>query len=162
MRKSCISALLLGVLLPLHALIIYRPENHGEMNQIPCYLRIEDESGNDVTATLPASYEWVYQHPRRRAYTGAYYVSGGMAAHVRFAPGTYRISVYTPVKWQNHAIPQNEAEWTSNTFIYSTEMPLKVIFISPTGDDNHFYSGGWHIDWKAPPFVNSTKVHVQE
>ena len=46
----------------------------------------------------------------------------------------------------------------STTFEYnSTENPAKVIFVSPTANENGFYDGGWHIDHKAPKFFRFTK-----
>ena len=43
-------------------LIIYRPENKGQMNEIRCFIRLEDEKGNNVTYNkdfCTATYEWV-------------------------------------------------------------------------------------------------------
>lgn len=41
-------------------LIIYRPENSSNLNEIRCWLKIEDEEGNDVLGTkATATYEWV-------------------------------------------------------------------------------------------------------
>ena len=43
-------------------LIIYRPENKGQMNEIRCFLRIQNEEGKDVTYNkdfCTATYEWV-------------------------------------------------------------------------------------------------------
>ena len=42
------------------SLIIYRPDNIGVLNDIRCFLRLEDEEGNDVTYTAcTATYEWM-------------------------------------------------------------------------------------------------------
>ena len=41
-------------------LIIYRPENSSQINEIRCWLKLEDEAGNDVTYTAAtATYEWI-------------------------------------------------------------------------------------------------------
>ena len=39
-------------------------------------------------------------------------------------------------------------QWESNVFEYNTENPTKVIFVTPTRNDNGFYNGGWIIDYK--------------
>ena len=42
-------------------LIIYRPENSEDLNQIRCFLKIQDENGNDITKSekVKICYEWV-------------------------------------------------------------------------------------------------------
>ena len=41
-------------------LIIYRSENKTDFNYVRCFLRIEDENGNDVSKSkVKANYEWV-------------------------------------------------------------------------------------------------------
>ena len=72
-------------------------------------------------------------------------------------PGKYKISVYTPKDQQYLAKIENKNEWTSNVFEYDTENPAKVLFVSPTANDNGFYNGGWHIDFKAPKYFKFTK-----
>ena len=76
--------------------------------------------------------------------------------------GTYKISVYTPVKDQAEYALLTGQEWTSNEFIYKTGSPaLNVIFVCPLANDNGFYSGGWHIDYRAPKFYIYTKPRVE-
>lgn len=119
-------------------LIIYRPENTGTMNDIRCFLKLEDEDGNDVT------------HQNCRA--DKYYISGGMAIHLELKKGRYKISFYTPKDKQNNFVYPTAGtrpfEWKSNVFEYNTENPAKVIFLYPTMNDNGFYNGGWFIDYK--------------
>ena len=160
-------------------LIIYRPENKGQMNEIRCFLRIQDEEGKDVTYNkdfCTATYEWVnwrsdltyitkkdarnffsvfqkqYQG-KVQNYKKSYYLSGGMATHLNLKKGKYKITVYTPVENQNMFTYSTETkpfEWKSNTFEYNTENPTNVIFVSPTFTENGFYAGGWKIDYFAP------------
>ena len=121
-----------------YTLIIYRPQNNGIINNIRCFLKLEDEEGNDVT------------HQNCRA--DKYYISGGMAIHLELKKGRYKISFYTPKDKQNNFVYPTAGtrpfEWKSNVFEYNTENPAKVIFLYPTMNDNGFYNGGWFIDYK--------------
>ncbi len=135
------------------SLIIYRPDNTGNINYIRCLLRLEDEQGNDVTYTAcTATYEWVSIPDVINQYKKTYYLSGGMAMHLKLKGGRYKISLYTPVDQQanfNYAKADTVPfQWESNTFVYDTENPTKVIFVKPTYDENGFYNGGWKIDYK--------------
>ena len=136
------------------SLIIYRPDNIGVLNDIRCFLRLEDEQGNDVTySAATATYEWVSIPDRINNYKKKYYLSGGIAMHLKLKKGRYKISLYTPVDQQNN-FTYAEADvkpfqWESNVFEYNTENPTKVIFVSPTRNDNGFYNGGWVIDYRA-------------
>lgn len=135
------------------SLIIYRPENIGVLNDIRCFLRLEDEHGNDVTYTAAtATYEWVSIPDRANNYKKKYYLSGGMAMHLKLKKGRYKISLYTPVDQQNNFIyaeaDTKPFQWESNVFEYNTENPTKVIFVTPTRNDNGFYNGGWIIDYR--------------
>ena len=136
------------------SLIIYRPDNIGVLNDIRCFLRLENEQGNDVTySAATATYEWVSIPDRINNYKKKYYLSGGMAMHLKLKKGRYKISLYTPVDQQNN-FTYAEADvkpfqWESNVFEYNTDNPTKVIFVSPTRNDNGFYNGGWVIDYRA-------------
>lgn len=162
-------------------LIIYRPENRGDMNDVRCWVKIEDEEGNDVTYTCgTATYEWAYQsnvsqidwskgfsavfqktnRNKVNYYQKTWYLSGGMAMHLNLKPGKYIISVYTPADQHSFVTQLNstvDGEWKSNTFTYNSENPVNVIFVSPTANDNGFYNGGWYIDYRAPAFYKYTK-----
>ena len=150
---------------PLHhnpwELIIYRPENAGDMNDVRCYLKVEDaETGEDVTYTkLKATYEWVSIPDVANPYQNIYYLDGGMAMHINIKSGKYKIQVYTPFEKQNGVYTTNTSKetWNSNIFEYDTANPAKVIFVCPTANDNGFYDGGWHIDYKAPKWFKFTK-----
>ena len=136
------------------SLIIYRPDNIGVLNDNRCFLRLENEQGNDVTySAATATYEWVSIPDRINNYKKKYFLSGGMAMHLKLKKGRYKISLYTPVDQQNN-FTYAEADvkpfqWESNVFEYNTENPTKVIFVSPTRNDNGFYNGGWVIDYRA-------------
>ncbi len=153
------------------SLIIYRPDNVGVLNDIRCFLRIQDEAGNDITydtASITATYEWMSTPDIIRNYKHTYYLSGGMAMHLRLKKGRYKISLYTPTDQQNNFVyPETGQEartalesgkveyskpqafqWESNVFEYNTENPTKVIFVTPTRNDNGFYNGGWVIDYR--------------
>ena len=135
------------------SLIIYRPDNVGVLNDIRCFLRLQDEEGNDVTYTAcTATYEWMSTPDIIRNYKKTYFLSGGMAMHLKLKKGRYKISLYTPKDQQNN-FTYSEAgakpfQWESNIFEYDTENPAKVIFVTPTRNDNGFYNGGWIIDYK--------------
>ena len=206
-----VALLALGACAPLAALEIYRPENYGALNTIPCLLRVTDLDGNDASAQIAhLSYNWYYELPLpnwsrqpktlNRYFNGCF--TGGVVLHLLMKPGKYLISVYTPVdKQQDYAIAENHAstaesagtaaeastsatvgnvptadasgrragaavisdvdtaprEWRSNTFAYDTAHKPRVIFVSPTANDNGFFNGGWHIDYKAPQFYQYTK-----
>lgn len=137
------------------SLIIYRPDNIGVLNDIRCFLRIENEAGQDVTydkKTITASYEWVSLPDRANNYKKKYYLSGGMAMHLKLKKGRYKISLYTPVDQQNNFVyaeaDTKPFQWESNVFEYNTENPTRVIFVTPTRNDNGFYNGGWIIDYR--------------
>lgn len=137
------------------SLIIYRPDNVGVLNDIRCFLRLEDEEGNDVTySACKATYEWMSTRDIIRHYKKTYYLSGGMAMHLKLKKGRYKISLYTPTDHQNNftyaEAKAKPFQWESNVFEYDTENPTKVIFVTPTRNDNGFYDGGWKIDYKAP------------
>lgn len=159
-------------------LLIYRPENSGTMNNIRCFLRLEDENGNDVTYTkCKATYYYannvvkdkkantmqfgsVFHHWAPREvfkYQKNYFLEGGLVMYLLLQPGKYKISVYTPSDQQYLSKVENKEEWKSNIFEYNTENPTKVIFVSPTANENGFYNGGWHIDYKAPEYYKFTK-----
>lgn len=150
--------MLLYPLSSLFGLIIYRPYNNGDMNEIRCYLKVTDENDNDVLKTnCKVFYAWYDEPNVFYSYKKTVFIAGGMATHIYFTPGKYKISVYTPKDKQNNFECNNKETWTSNTFIYDTNNPLKVIFITPTADDNVFYNGGWFISYKAPKFYKFTK-----
>ncbi|MCR5217414.1 hypothetical protein [Treponema sp.] len=166
-------------------LIIYRPDNSEGLNDVRCFIKIEDaESSEDVSHTkISAKYEWVSmtmvnKGKSRRTdfeslfvpgrisvlyeYQKSYYLSGGMAAHLHLQKGKYKITVSTPKDQHTFFKTSNKNEWTSNEFIYDTDNPLKVIFVSPTANKNGFYNGGWHISAKAPLFYEVTKPFISD
>ena len=135
------------------SLIIYRQDNKGVMNDIRCFLKLEDMDGNDVTYTAcTATYEWVRIPNVVNQYKKKYYLSGGMAMHLKLKKGRYQITLYTPIDQQanfTYSDPSIQPfDWQSNTFTYDTENPTKVIFVYPTYTENGFYAGGWVIDYK--------------
>ncbi len=137
------------------SLIIYRPDNIGVLNDIRCFLRLQDEAGQDITydsSRITATYEWMSTPDIIRNYKHTYFLSGGMAMHLKLKKGRYKISLYTPTDQQNNfTYPQADTkafQWESNIFEYNTENPTKVIFVTPTRNDNGFYNGGWVIDYK--------------
>lgn len=143
-------------------LIIYRPENSKSMNEVRCYLKIEDENGKDVTYTaVKATYEWVSIPDVVNYYKKTYWLAGGVAMHLNIKPGKYKFSVYTPPEKQYPYPSKNRNQWESNIFEYDTNNPTKVIFVRPTANDNGFYTGGWYIDYKAPPYYKFTKPLMQ-
>ena len=167
---------------PLHfnqwELLIYRPENSGQMNKVRCYLKIEDEEGNDVTfSKCKATYYYansLVKNPKENSkdfsaifnrsaprtvfnYRKKYFLEGGLVTYLLLQKGKYKISVYTPSDQHFFVKTPESPEWTSNTFEYDTENPLKVIFVSPTANENGFYNGGWFISAKAPEYYIFTK-----
>lgn len=170
---------------PLHfnqwELLIYRPENSGTMNNIRCWLKLEDESGNDVTYTkCKATYYYaknvvkdkkaetmqfgsIFHRSAPRQvfeYQKSYFLEGGMVMYLLLKPGKYKISVFTPENQQMLSKIENKNEWTSNIFEYDTENPAKVLFVRPTANENGFYNGGWSIDFKAPEYYKFTKPKI--
>ena len=149
-------------------LIIYRPQNNGDLNYVRCWIKLEDaETGEDVTYTkAKATYEWASIPDRVNYYQKTYYLDGGMAAHLTLQKGKYNITVYTPKDKAGYFTSQNpcsnDGDWISNEFYYDTENPTKVIFVVPTADDNGFYNGGWYIDYKAPKYFKKFTTPIQE
>ena len=157
-------------------LIVYRPENSGTINEVRCWIQLLDESGNDVTYTKArAAYAWADRPNELHWYEKSFYVSGGMACHLYLDSKNgekYKIRVYTPKKHvMGFPIPEKlQADWDSNEFEYDSAKvknsaegkynPLKVIFVSPTANDNGFYEPRWFIDYKAPKFWKMTKPHL--
>lgn len=167
LRKNTFAAIFFVSIFALHAqdvrhnpweLIIYRPENSFHINQIRCRVSLEDENGNDVTRTSSsATYEWVSIPGIAHKYQGAYFLLGGMAMHLNLRSGKYKIKVFTlpeDLEGTNYA---NNDGWHSNDFFYDTQNPAKVIFVSPTANQNGFYDGGWKITAHAPKFFQFTK-----
>lgn len=156
MKKLLFVAVLLFSLSNLYALIIYRPYNNEYMNSVPCYLRILDENDNDVTYEVSKATYTYYDRPQHFfAYKNKLYLMGGMAMHLHLIPGRYKISFYTPADKYKGFFTGNKT-WESNTFIYNTENPLNVLFVTPTANDDYFYDGGWYLDYKAPKFFKYT------
>ena len=162
----------------LAALEIYRPENHGALNTIPCLIRVTDEDGADASDRIRhISYNWYYEMPLpnwsrqpkmlNRYFNGCF--TGGVVVHLLMQPGRYLISVTTPVeKQQDYVIAERHSDaavpraWVSNTFLYDTAHRPNVVFVSPTANDNGFFNGGWHIDYRAPRYYRFTKPYRTE
>ncbi len=143
-------------------LIIYRPENSSNLNDIRCWLKIEDESGNEVSKTkVKAKYEWISNPGTFYNYKKSIFINGGMAVHLNLKKGRYRFSVYTPESELKYFSGSAKEVWTSNIFEYNTENPAKVIFIIPQSDNNGFYSGKWIIDYKSPEWFKFTKPKIK-
>ena len=71
--------------------------------------------------------------------------------------GKYKIKVFTSPEDLEGTNYADGEEWRSNEFFYDTENPAKVIFVSPTVNQNGFYDGGWKITARAPKFFQFTK-----
>lgn len=143
-------------------LIIYRPENKTDFNYVRCYLRIEDENGNDVSKSkVSASYEWATIPNVANKYKNILYLDGGMAMHLHLQAGKYRFSVFTPTDKQNFPC-KNKDQWESNVFEYDTENPAKVIFVTPVMNDNGFFRGEWWIDYRTPKFFKWSQMKIRE
>lgn len=139
-------------------LIIYRSENDSSINNIRCWVKIEDQDGNDATKTkVKATYEWVSVPNVANNYRKSLYLMGGMAMHLNLKHGKYRISVSTPKNELVFFNGEAKESWESNVFLYDTENPCKVIFVYPKANENGFYSGEWVISAKAPDWHIFTK-----
>ena len=101
------------------SLIIYRPENTNQLNEIRCFFKLEDMNGNDVTyekSICSATYEWVTwrsdlskitkKNPKELSYVfernnqgevlkyqKRYFLSGGIAMHLNLKKGKYTVNV---------------------------------------------------------------------
>ncbi len=145
---------------------IYRPQNSANINDIPCLVRITDANGNDASdcvngMTLSYYNELNQKHWNHPYWNGGF--TGGSVIHLNIKKGIYKISVYTPKKYQGKFDNLTEGDWESNEFLYDTEAPaLHVIFVSPVVNDNGFFTGRWHIDYKAPKFFKYTKGWQEE
>lgn len=141
------------------SLIIYRPENSPELNDIRCWMTVRDaETGEDVTYTkLKAAYAWISTPKITHKYQRRYYLSGGMCMHINIRPGRYIFSFKTEPKDVFNFECENKGDWISNEFYYDTENPAKVIWVIPTANENGFYNGGWVISAHAPEYWKLTK-----
>lgn len=154
-----------GVQAKQNSIEIYRPENYGNLNDVPCLLKITDPDGNDAWDKIThISYSWAGDMRNKDKLTHSYYrgcFTGGCIIHLTMRPGTYRISVCTPRNLQQDyelSYDSAEGDWTSNEFIYQTNAEaLKVIFINPCANRNGFFTGKWNIDYRAPKFYRYTK-----
>lgn len=163
-------------------LLIYRPENSQPMNNIRCYLKLQDENGNDVTfSKCKATYYYAnnvvkdkksetmqfssifHRNAPRQVfnYKKKYFFEGGLVMYLLLKPGKYKISVFTPKDEHFLCKTENKDEWKSNVFEYDTQNPAKVLFVSPVANENGFYTGSWHIDYKAPSFYKFTKPKIE-
>ena len=77
------------------SLIIYRPENSKNINDLRCYIKIENENGEDISEKIPAWFEFVSEKGKFSRFKKKPYLLGGMAAHVFLGTGKFKISVYT-------------------------------------------------------------------
>ncbi|MCQ2596428.1 MAG: hypothetical protein MJ181_01145 [Treponema sp.] len=140
-------------------LIIYRPQNTEHINDIRCWLRIEDMDGNDVTCSAAkATYEWVSIPDVVNKYQKSYWLSGGVAMHLNIKAGRYKMTVYTPSDKQWPYPSENREEWKSNEFIYDTENPAKVIFVYPGMNENGFYDGRWILSGRSPKYFKQATI----
>ncbi len=142
---------------------IYRPINAGSMNDVRCFLRLEDSEGNDVTKTAirKAYYKHAGSPDKNYSYKNKIYLTGGTILYLNLKSGKYKISVYTPPEYQYpYSKKSSGSDWSSNIFEYDTENPLKVIFVYPTANENSFYNGGWIINYKSPEFYEFTKPEI--
>lgn len=175
-QKICV-AFLVAFTFPAFSLNLYRPENKGALNAIPCLIRVTDLDGNDASdAITHLSFNWYYELRRldwrgepkhlHTYFNGCF--TGGVVVHLLTKPGTYLISVYTPPEYQQgyaenaSQLAGKKRAWESNTFLYDTSHKPNVIFVSPTANDNGFFSGGWHVDYRAPQFWQYTKPYRTE
>ena len=160
--------MLLSAAEKINGLIIYRPSNSSALDTVCCFLTVTDMDGNDVTySKAKAGYEWVTSNltaksvPKVYFYEKSFYLSGGMAMHITLEPGKYILTFSTPVDKQNNfSLPANNADvhdWMSNEYFLDTENAPRVIFVSPTANENGFYNGGWHISYRAPEYFKWTK-----
>ena len=149
-------------------LIIYRPQNSENINEVRCWIKIEDENGNDVTySQATAAYAWMDRPNELHRYQKSFYLSGGMACHLYLNTRNgekYRISVYTPKDHvENFPIAETlKTDWDSSVFEYDSSKvensvdkrynPLKVIFVAPMANDNGFYEPHWDIHSRAPKY----------
>ena len=107
---------------PLFSLQVYRPENKGALNEVPCFIRITNMEGIDATQAIThLSYNWFYEL-RVRDWRGEPKVlntyfegcfTGGVIVHLLTKPGRYLISVYTPVEHQQGILAQEKIVKTS-------------------------------------------------
>lgn len=155
-KKICIFILLNLIPFAFYSLTIYRPANSSIFNDIPSYIKIEDENGNDVTYTAATYYYSYIDKPKiLYKYKKSLFITGAMDMHVYLKKGKYRISFYTPKEKQFDPY-KTDKDWNSNYFYYNTENPLNVLFLSPTANENGFYNGGWYLDYKAPKYFKFT------
>ena len=160
-------------------LIIYRPENKYELNDIRAFIQIFDLNGNEVTydkSICNATYEWVnwtsdlrkiyksnptnfvtvFQRPYQgqiKHYKKKYFISGNMAMHLSLKKGKYIIKFITPISDQNMFTYYDNSkpfDWTSNELLYDTNNPAFVIFLSPRFNDSGYYAGNWELSYNAP------------
>ena len=144
-------------------LIIYRPENSFHINEIRCWVKFEDaETGEDVTySKIDAEYAWVSSPGVTHKYQKSYYLDGGMIMKMNIRPGKYKITVTTPKDKTQGYKCSNKGDWTSNVFYYDTSNPTNVIWVVPTVNENGFYNGGWHIDYRAPRYYKFTRPKIK-
>ena len=147
--------------------IIYRPQNKDSLNEVRCFLKVSNLQEKDVTnSNAAANYAWFYNKKILLPYEKSFYLKGGMAMHLWLKEGEYFLEFYTPQSEQkifayssNANLPQEKGDWKSNKYYLNTKNMPKVIFVSPTANENGFFNGGWHIDYKAPKFYKYTKPY---
>lgn len=166
-------------------LILYRPENSQGLNDVRCWVKILDaETKEEVTySKISATYEWVSLTKKIHAdrselwgmlaphntavawpYQRTYYLSGGMAMHLRLPEGKYLISVSTPADQRGffEFETENKGTWNSNEYYYDTDYPATVLFVTPTANDNGFYNGGWVVSFEAPKWFKAAIPIMEE
>jgi len=152
-------------------LVIYRSQNSSNINLVRCWVKIEDEKGEDVTYKVArGAYAYMDRPKELNWYQKSYFLEGGMACHLyldkkNMRSQKYKISLYTPKSHvENFPIAENlRTDWDSDYFEYDANKvensvdknynPLHVIFISPTANENWFYTPHWNIDYKAPTYL---------
>ena len=142
-------------------LVIYRPLNKGDINDVRCYLVLEDAQTGEIvtkTALRKASYQYTSDLNTAYFYQRDPYLCGDMMMILNIKPGKYWISLWTPKdKAAFLENPKPRRDWNSNRLYYNTDNPIKALFVRPTKNDNGFYDGSWEISTKAPQFWKWTK-----
>lgn len=133
---------------------IYRNEDNGRMNVIPCIIRLEKLDGTHRKAIEPSGYFVLGlegKREKRADKKGGIFLMGGDHAFLRVVAGKYRIEVYTPPDYQEGYVSNNTETWHSNHLELRISGTKKLILlVEPTTKDGE-YNGGWMIHLVPKP-----------
>jgi len=127
---------------------IFREEDNGRMNMIPCIIDLSkvDTTKGKETGVLSYFVSGADGKKKNRMNKeGRLFLVGGDHAALKVEEGKYKIGVYTPTEYQGGYVSNNTETWRSNYLTIEFSGGKKfTLSVEPTAKDGE-YDGGWKI-----------------